>query len=208
MYGLGEHPDLWPPVGLSAEEQLATHTLWNSVYACRFFVESWSAALALHMYARRLIPDVPRALANKWKFTAAHECVMQIAFLGEHLEIIRADRLRPCKTVLAHLDRSAMKKSSKLFSVYFPNITPLRNAIAHQGYVGASPEKHKPKHETYALVGFRENDERYEAIYEGQRYHLDINGQTLEKLAEIVTIFWSAFRPVEQAFDRMGRLAE
>jgi hypothetical protein len=197
-------PMISPLPRFSKGEADNTDFLNALLWAVKFDVEAWAAALELFRLAklRRGDPDLTRTerdLARKWQWIAARECVMQLYYLKERLVIIR-EKLGLCPTVAQHVDGQALRTAANLLDSQFPAIDKLRHAVAHSSGVDSRPHMHAPDGK-YGFSRFRKGD-RLEIAYQGTVSHLDINDETLSKLVSIATRFLGAFVPSAKALAR------
>ncbi len=196
-------PDLWPPVGLNDDRD---QVLWlnAAVSALRYHVEKFAASLELYRFSRSKPPNVKRDLAWDWQWIAINEAAMRIWFLRDAMDILRRKSIPTCPTVAALVDDSTMERAMSLFDTQFPEFKRMRNAIAHAPGLELAPTKAAPKYGLYAGPQLKDGD-RFELVNDGIRYSMDMTTATLDKVAEVLISFWSAFKPVERAFDERGR---
>lgn len=197
-------PDLWPPVGLSRQHDSETRSLNAAVFALRYHVEGFSAALELYRFSRSKPRDVNAQLAWDWQWLGIHEAAMRIWFLRVALDILRKNWVPACASVAPHADDTAMEAALSLFDKYFPDFHKMRNAVAHAPGLELARTKPLPKDGLYSGPQLK-NGNRFELVNDGIRYSMDMTNETLSKLTEVLLAFWSAFTPVERAFDERGR---
>ncbi len=197
-------PDLWPPIGLSSETESEIKTLNAAVIALRYHVEAFAASLELYRFSRSKPANVDRQLAWDWQWIAIHEAAMRIWFLRDAMNIVRRKWVPQCADIAEHTDNAAMESALRLFDAHFPNFHKKRNAIAHAPGVELANLKAWMKEDVWAISKLNDDDS-FELVNDGVRYSMDMTGATLDKLTEILTAFWLAFRPVEAAFDARGR---
>jgi hypothetical protein len=197
-------PLLWPSVATPTDEAEAVKTLNAHLSGLESSVTAWEAALFLYVTSKQPPPSISQTIANRWRFIACNECVLELYHLRSRLEKIRSVQLRNCPSLRKYLDSYKMRCASKRLDEYFPDIEPLRHAIAHSGEIEAHPETHAPNGK-YNLTGFREPD-RFSTGYEGQLRYLDITSQSLEKIQEVVAMFFSAFEKAAAELEKQGHI--
>jgi hypothetical protein len=197
-------PDLWPPVGLSKQVDDQVRWFNASTLALRYYVEKYAAALELYRFSRSKPTNVKGALAWDWQWIAINEAAMQIWFLRDAMDILKRKSIPACPFIASLVDDSAMERAIVTFDMRFPEFKKMRNAVAHAPGLDLTPKKVAPKDGLYAGPQLKDGD-RFELVNDGIRYTLDMTTQTLEHLTEVLVIFWSAFKPVEIAFDVSGR---
>jgi len=197
-------PDLWPPVGLSKEADDQVRWLNAAVSALRYHVENFAAALELYRFSRSKPPNVKGKLAWDWQWIAINEAAMRIWFLRDAMDILRRKSIPACPTVASLADDSAMERAMSHFDTHFPEFKKMRNATAHAPGLELAPTKAAPKDGFYAGPQLKDGD-RFELVNGGIRYSMDMNTRTLDLLIEVLVAYWSAFKPVERAFDERGR---
>lgn len=199
-------PLIWPPRGLSKEETAAIKWLSATMYGLLGSVEAWEAALELFQYGKSRPPQIKSDIARRWQWIAIHECVMQVSFLREQMDIIRGRLVKTSPLVHRHLDKAALRSSFKLFDEYFPDYREIRHAIAHSGEVSLNPERHSADGSIYAITKISSID-RLELEYKGRSLTMDITRATLTKIEAVVSTFWDAFAPAArelEAIDPQG----
>ena len=197
-------PDLWPPVGLSKEADRQVRWLNAAVSALRYHVENFAAALELYRFSRSKPANVKSQLAWDWQWIAINEAAMRIWFLRDAMDVLRRKTIPACSTVSSLADDSAMERALSLFDTHFPEFKKMRNAIAHAPGLELAPTKAAPKDGLYAGPQLKDGD-RFELVNDGVRYSMDMTTRTLDLLTEVLVAYWSAFKPVERAFDERGR---
>lgn len=197
-------PDLWPPVGLSKETDDQVRWLNAALSALRYHVEQFAAALELYRFSRSKPANVKSQLAWDWQWIAIHEASLRIWFLRDAMDILRRKSIPACSTVSALADDSAMERALCIFDTRFPEFKKMRNAIAHAPGLELAPTKAAPKDGLYAGPQLEDGD-RFELVNDGVRYSMDMTSQTLDQFTEILVAYWSAFKPVERAFEERGR---
>ena len=197
-------PVLWPSVLTPAEEVVPIKDLYAHLTGLKFSVEAWDAALQLYLTSKDPPSQISRATANRWRWVACHECVLELYHLRARLEKIQSVRLRNCPSVRAMVDMPKIKRARKRLDDYFPDIEALRHATAHKGENEAHPEVHAPDG-LYALTGFREPD-RFSAPYQGTLRYLDITDQSLQNIVDVVTEFLDAFEETAVELEKQGHL--
>lgn len=197
-------PDLWPPVGLSKKADDQVRWLNAAVSALRYHVEKFAAALELYRFSRSKPANVKGQLAWDWQWIAIHEAAMRIWFLRDAMDILRRKSIPACSTVALLVDDSTMERALCLFDKHFPEFKRTRNAIAHAPGLELVPTKTAPKNGLYAGPQVKDGD-RFELVNDGIRYSMDMTTRTLDQLTEVLVAYWSAFKPVERAFDERGR---
>ena len=80
----------------------------------------------------------------------------------------------------------------------------MRDAVAHAPGLELAPKKAAPKDGLYAGPQIKEGD-RFELVNKGVRYSMEMTTGNVDRLTEVLVAFWSAFKPVERAFDERGR---
>jgi hypothetical protein len=99
-----------------------------------------------------------------------------------------------------------LRNARKRLDEYFPNIEALRHVTAHKGEIEAHPEVHAPDGQ-FSLSGFLEPN-RFSALYQGQRCHLDITHESLQRIIEVVSEFFGAFELTARELKKQGYLEE
>jgi hypothetical protein len=197
-------PVLWPSTLTPAEEVAPIKDLYAHLTGLKFSVEAWDAALQLYLTSKSPPPAISREIANRWRWVACHECVLELYHLRARLEKIQSVRLRNCPSVRAKVDMSKIKSARKRLDEYFPDIEALRHATAHKGENEAHPEDHAPDG-LYAFTGFREPD-RFSTPYKGTLRYLNITDQSLQNIVDVVTEFLSAFEATAAELENQGYL--
>ena len=195
-------PVLWPSALTPSDEAAPIKDLYAHLTGLKFSVEAWDAALQL--YPKNPPPQISRAIADRWRWIACHECVFELYHLRSRLGKIQSVKLQKCPSVRATVDISKVKSARKNLDTYFPDIEALRHATAHKGENEAHPEVHAPDG-LYALTGFREPD-RFSTPYEGKLRYLDITDQSLQRIVEVVSEFLGAFDAVAAELEKQGHL--
>jgi hypothetical protein len=195
-------PILWPAVSTPDTEAVSIKDLNANLMGVTYNVEAWRAALDLFKFSKNPAEGVSRKLAREWGFIACHECVMQLYYLKERLKIIKGFKVRPCGLIAQCVDDAQMRKATNLLDSSFPDIVPLRDAIAHAGSVGTNPTKHSPP-DGFGLIGFHQPD-RFTAPYLGINRHLEITDRSLDQIRSVVTEFFAAFQAAAQELERLG----
>lgn len=199
-----EEPDLWPPVGISQEAIDQIRWLHAAVSALRYHVENFAAALELYRFSRSKPANVQSQLAWDWQWIAIHEAAMRIWFLRDAMDILRRKSIPACYEVASLVDDSAMERSMSIFDTHFPEFKKMRNAIAHAPGLELAAKRAVPKDGLYAGPQLKDGD-RFELVCDGIRFSMDMNTRTLNQLTEVLVVYWSAFKPVEEVFDKRGR---
>ncbi len=189
---------------MSKEADCEVRCLNAAVSALRYHVEAFAAALELYRFSRSKPANVTRELAWDWQWIAIHEAAMRIWFLRDAMDILRRRSIPPCATIANLVDDSAMEHAISLLDTHFPEFNKMRNAIAHAPGLELARRKPIPRDGLYAGPQLRDDD-RFELVNDGIRYSMDMTTGTLDKLAEVLFAYWSAFKPVERAFDERGR---
>jgi hypothetical protein len=132
-----------------------------------------------------------------------NESAMQIWFLYEAMELI-PKWFRACPSVAARFDDNAKRRSFELFDKHFPDCEKIRNAVAH-----APSESHRSlkkwlNNEITLGPRLKEGDV-FEVKIDGVACTVEMSDETVGKLIAILKTFWTAFEPVEKAFDQAGR---
>lgn len=197
-------PLLWPSMATPAGEVAAIKDLNATLMGIAFGVEAWEAALLLYQTAKHPPPSVSRSIASRWRFVAVDECILELYHLRARLDKVRSVKLKACPSLRDLLGAATMKAASKRLDEYFPDIVALRHATAHRGENEAHPEIHAPDG-GYALSGFREPD-RFSVAYQGELRYIDITDQSLQRINEVVTDFFSAFVDAAAALERQGHV--
>lgn len=197
-------PVLWPSILTPSEEVSPIKDLYAHLTGLKFSVEAWDAALQLYRTSRNPPAQISRAIADRWRWIACHECVLELYHLRARLEKIQSVMLRSCASLRATVDMSKIKSARKTLDEYFPDIEALRHATAHKGENEAHPEIHAPDGR-YALTGFREPN-RFSTPYRGELRYLDITDQTLQRIIEVVAEFLSAFEVAAAELEKKGHI--
>jgi hypothetical protein len=197
-------PVLWPSTLTPAAEVASIKDLYAHLAGLKFSVEAWNAALQLYRTSVSPPPPISRAIANRWRWIACHECVLELYHLRARLEKIQSVRLRNCPSVRATVDMPKIKNARKRLDEYFPDIEALRHATAHKGENEAHPEVHAPDG-LYALTGLLEPD-RFSTPYQGTLRYLNITDQSFQNIVDVVAEFLSAFETTATELERQGHL--
>jgi hypothetical protein len=197
-------PVLWPSVLTPVDEVAPVKDLYAHLTGLKFSVEAWEAALQLYRTSKNPPPDIPRSIADRWRWVACHECVLELYHLRARLEKIQSVRLAKCRSFRASVDMSKVKGARKKLDEYFPDIEALRHAVAHQGQNEAHPDVHAPDGR-YALTGFRQPD-RFSTPYQGKLRYLDITDESLQSIVEVIAEFLSAFEPLAIKLEQQGHI--
>ena len=197
-------PLLWPSICTPTEEIAAIKNLHAHLNGLKYSVVAWEAALLLYQTSKTPPSTIPYSVANRWRWIACNECVLELYHLRSRLGKIVSVGFQKCPSVRSFVDFSKLREARKKLDELFPDIEKLRHAIAHKG----ENEAHSDVHATdgqYALTGFREPD-RFSVPYEGQLRYLDITMQSLQKIEEVVFDFLAAFKPAAVALEQQGHL--
>jgi hypothetical protein len=197
-------PLLWPSVVTPNEETAGIKDLYAHLTGLQYSVLAWEAALALYKTALNPPSSVSRSVASRWRFVACNECVLELYHLRARLEKIQSVQLRKCPSLQTLVDTSSLRGARKRLDEYFPDIEALRHAIAHRGENEAYPEVHAPDGQ-YALSGFRQPD-RFSAPYRGQLRYLEITDESLQRMGEVVSEFFEAFKTASTELERQGHV--
>jgi hypothetical protein len=197
-------PFLWPSFATPPAERAAIRELNALLTGLGYSVEAWEAGLLLYELAKHPSSTAPGVVARRWRFIACHECVFELYHLRARLEKIQSVHLRKCPSLRTAIDAPKLRSARKKLDEYFPDIGPLRHAIAHRGENEAHPEVHAPEGQ-YALTGFREEDV-YSAPYEGRLCQLEITQLSLLRITDVVLEFFSAFEPASAELEKQGHM--
>jgi hypothetical protein len=197
-------PDLWPPVGLSEQDDDATRLMNAAVLSLRYHVEGFAATLELYRFSRSRPANVKSQVAWDWQWIAIHDAAMRIWFLRDAMEILRKHRVPACASIAPHVNSFAMEAAVNLFDAHFPEFKKMRNAVAHAPGLELTGKGPIAADGLYAGPQLKDGN-RFELMNGNVRYSMAMTDDTLRKLTEVLLSFWSAFVPVEQAFDRLGR---
>lgn len=197
-------PVLWPSALTPANEIAPVKDLYAHLTGLKFSVEAWDAALQLYRTSKSPPPQIARAVADRWRWIACHECVLELYHLRARLGKIQSVKLRNCPSVRATVDMSGVKSARKKLDEYFPDIEALRHATAHKGENEAHPEVHAPDGHC-ALTGFRQPD-RFSTPYQGTLRYLDITDQSLQNIVEVVAEFLGAFEGAAAELEKQGHI--
>jgi hypothetical protein len=197
-------PVLWPSALTPAEEAEPIKDLYAHLTGLKYSVEAWGAALQLYRTSKNPPHQISRAIADRWRWVACHECVLELYHLRSRLGKIQSVRLQKCPSVRVTVDITKVKSARKKLDAYFPDIEALRHATAHKGENEAHPEVHAPDGR-YALTGFREPD-RFSTPYQGKLRYLDVTDQSLQYIVEVVTEFLGAFEAAAAELEKQGHL--
>lgn len=195
---------LWPSIATPTSEIAGIKDLYAHLTGLEYSLQAWEAGLLLYQLANQPPSSISRSVARRWRFVACNECVLELYHLRARLEKIQSVQLRKCPSLRAAIDISKLKIARKKLDEYFPDIEPLRHAIAHKGQNEAHPEIHAPDGQ-YALTGFREVD-IYSAPYEGKLRHLALTNQSLQQITEVVAEYLSAFDAAAAELEKQGHL--
>lgn len=172
--------------------------------ALRYHVESYAAALELYCFSRSKPANVKSQLAWDWQWIAIHEAAMRIWFLRDAMDILRRKSVPSCYIIASLVDGTVMERAMSLFDKHFPDFKKMRNAVAHAPGLELAPTKAAPIDRLYAGPRLKEGD-CFELVNDGIRYRMEMTAGTTDRLTEVLVTFWSAFKPVERAFDEQGR---
>jgi hypothetical protein len=197
-------PVLWPSFLTPPGEVAAVKDLYAHLRGLEYSVQAWEAALLLYLTAKKPPPPISRDVARRWQFVACNECILELFHLRSRLQKIQSVKLRHCPSIRPQVDMSQLKYARNMLDEYFPDIEPLRHAIAHKGQNEAHPELHAPDG-LFALSGFREPD-RFSAPYERRLHHLEITQESLQRIAEVVAQYLGAFEAAARVLESQGHL--
>jgi len=195
-------PLLWPSVLTPENEIDSIKNLHAHLTSLTSSVEAWEAALLLFQTAQNTSIPPSRAVANRWRFLACNECVLELYHFQFRLEKIQSVQVNKCPSLLACIDHGKLRAARSRLATYFPYVKELRNAIAHAGQNDAHPEKHAPDG-AYALSGIRDQN-KFSVPYKGTLYSLDISFQSLREIAETAAQYFSSFVSVAAELERQG----
>lgn len=197
-------PVIWPSLCTPQEEIESIKNLQAQLIGITFSVEAWSAALALYNLTKHPPSSVSGPISSRWRFVACNECILELYHLRARLEKIQSVALRSCPSVRSRVDSGKVRSARKMLDDYFPDIEFLRHATAHRGENEAYPGIHAPDGR-YALAGFRESD-RFSTPFKGKMCHIDIADRSLQKIIEVVSEFFDAFRAAAIYLENQGHL--
>lgn len=197
-------PLLWPSIVTPIEEIAGVEDLYAHLTGLQYSVSAWEAALHLYKTAKNPPPSISLSVANRWRFVACNECVLELYHLRARLEKIQSVQLRKCPSLRTLIDASSLRGARKRLDEYFPDIEALRHATAHRGENEAHPEVHAPDGQ-YALSGFRQPD-KFSAPYQGQLRYLEITDSSLQRIAEVVAVFFEAFKMAATELEKQGHI--
>lgn len=197
-------PVLWPSVLTPSNEAAPIKDLYAHLTGLKVSIEAWDSAFQLYRTSKNPPPEISRAMANRWRWIACHECVLELYHLRSRLGKIQSVKLQKCPSVRAMVDISKVESARKNLDAYFPEIEALRHATAHKGENEAHPEIHAPDG-LYDLTGFRELD-RFSTPYKGKLRYLDVTHQSLQRIVEVVTEFLGAFDAAAAELEKQGHL--
>ena len=197
-------PLLWPSTLTPPGEVGAVKDLYAHLTGLEYSVQAWEAALLLYLTAKKPPPPISRDVARQWQFVACNECILELFHLRARLEKIQSLKLRHCPSIRPFVDVDRLKEARKRLDEYFPDIEPLRHAIAHKGQNEANAELHAPDGQ-FALFGFREPD-KFSAPYEGKLRHLEITRESLQRITEVVAECLASFEAVSRSLKMQGHL--
>jgi hypothetical protein len=197
-------PLLWPSVLTPSQETSETKALYAQLTGVEYSVKAWEAALCLYRTAIKPPSTIPRDIADRWRWIACNECVLELYHLRSRLAKVQSVQLRKCPTLRQWIDISAIRGARKKLDEYFPDIEALRHATAHKGENEAHPEKHAPGGRL-ALTGFREPN-RYSAPYLGKMRSIDITDESLRRIEEVVDTYLGAFERAASELEQQGHV--
>ncbi len=144
-----------------------------------------------------------------WQYVACRDAVMNI--FNFRNEMLAANDLANKQPVIAPLlTRDLLKASHRKFDEYFPEYVGIRHAVGHSGELAKSIESFEENSfaGTYDQNGIQIPDTSnlmisntisgitYICTFEGKVVHCEVSQTTANKLLEVKTIFYSAFRAV------------
>jgi len=198
------HSVLWPSIATPKDEAEGVKNLQAHLHGLESSVQAWEAGLRLYQLSKSPPPTISHDVARRWRFIACHECVLELFHLRARLGNVQSVLLRRCPSIRAWIDIAALRSARKKLDEYFPDIEPLRHAIAHAGENEAHPELHSPDG-MFALTGFREPDV-FSKPYQGHLRRLVINDLSLRQIAEVVDEFLSGFSQAAVELERQGHI--
>lgn len=197
-------PLLWPSLATPPAEIAGIKNLYAHLTSLKYSIATWEAGLLLYQTAKQPPSSISPSVAWRWRFVACNECILELYHLRARLEKIQSVQLRKCPSLRAAIEMSKLRGARKKLDEYFPDIEPLRHAIAHSGENEAHPEVHAPDGH-FALTGFHEVDV-YGIPYEGRLCQLEMTNQSLARMTEVVTEFLSAFETAASELELQGHL--
>lgn len=197
-------PLLWPSTDIPSDEIAALKDLYAHLTGLHYSVEAWEASLLLYVTAKKPPPTISRNVARRWQFVACNECILELFHLRSRMEKIQSVKLRRCPGIRQHVDMGRLKEARKKLDEYFPDIEPLRHAIAHKGQNEAHSEIHAPDGQ-FALFGFRDLD-RFSAPYEGKLRYLAMTQESLQRITGVVVEYLGAFEAAAQILETQGHI--
>ena len=197
-------PQLLPSILTPTDEVAAVKDLYAHLAGLHYSVQAWEAGLLLFVTAKNPPPSISHDVARRWQFVACSECILELFHLRARLEKILSVKLRNCPSIRPFVEVTKIKEARKTLDEYFPDIEALRHAIAHKGQNEAHSESHAPDGK-FSLFGFREPD-KFSAPHDGALRSMDMTNESLQRIAEVVAKYLSAFEKAALNLKNQGHL--
>jgi hypothetical protein len=205
----------WPTIhvlGLPSRERKSAQKIQTSLFNLAFYAHDFSAAVALfdESYIQSAREAITRETGwgSNWMALAARDGAISINNFGKAMEATTAP-LGGCPTVLALLDRDALKLARKLMRDLFPSFEAIRHSVAHSAELH-DKDKHSVPGPVELVPGFVVgsatipvvirsglNGRKFQNTFEGKLQSYEISVGTLNGLNSVKTAIYSAFVRVE-----------
>jgi hypothetical protein len=193
-------------------ERDAAHLVSTNLQSFEAHVRDFQSALALYNYCQLLRNGPNMGDACNWSFIAARDGAMSVYHSYRALDGIR-QTLTKAPTLVAMVNRAALKSAGKIFHERFSSFEDVRDAVAHAGEKTKTPEQYA-KHSfsgnmneggiiatnvrnltiSNALSG-----RRYTNTWEGRIVTYELSQQSHSHLEAAKGFLWEAFRDAETA---------
>jgi hypothetical protein len=183
---------------LSGEEIDIT---WNVSISLRHLVEytdDFRAALALFDACNEGLASDPKApWLRKWRDLAGRDAGMSLWHFGRTIEGVQ-ELIGDHPILKTRTNPRTLKQARSLLERKFRMREQIRHAIAHRSDFFTSPQKAR-YHSIPTAPGVRETrwgqlrGRRFRYTVNGAAYYYDMNQETLDRLIEVRSIFFSAF---------------
>lgn len=197
-------PELWPSIITPPVEVDFVKDLYANLWGVFHNVDAWNSAFQLFRYSQGRPIGVAPGLLRKWRFIAAHECVLQLHHFRERLILIRGHKVRACYSLRSEIDMAALRAATRKLDRYFPDIDSMRHAIAHSGANEVRPEEHAPDH-GWLLTQLDEHA-LFKTYYQGKERSLELSEGTLHRVEEVATDFLLGFVRAAKSLEKQGHL--
>jgi hypothetical protein len=170
------------------------------------FIADFSAALDLFDYCDSQRSGAPNDKFFRWRYIAARDAVMTVFHFRYSMEAA-GNFAKGSSYLKPNLDRAKLSKATAAFDKRFPDYELSRHAVAHAGEIGKSVPRFNRNSfsgtfqgEAFGLedvsnvvVGDQLDGRAYTSTFEGKVVRCEVSKETLGRLADISSTFYSAF---------------